>query len=140
MIKKRLKKGKSVIPTWLMSAGICRTSIDYGEKIKTGSFQPTLWLLSAVEVDYLFTVIYWCYADVYSHESDRCHTLPFFLTYFFFYLTFPGFPFILILATLYFCLFVTLYLVFWFFSCHISLIIYYQVFFSIWLNFYKCQN
>ena len=32
------------------------------------------------------------YCDVYRYESCKCHSLPFFLT-FFYYFTFPGFPF-----------------------------------------------
>ena len=41
---------------------------------------------------YVFTVIYWHYADIFRHESGRCCTLPFFLTYFFskFHRSIPG--------------------------------------------------
>ena len=34
-----------------MSVDFCIASIDHGEKIKSGSFLPTMWLSSAVEVD-----------------------------------------------------------------------------------------
>ena len=100
---KNKKEGKRVTPTWLTSVDIFITLIYHGEKIKTGSFQPTLWL-STAEVDswvyfyswwktrcwlkaftlYLFTVIHRCFADVYIHESGMCRTFPFFSTYLFF--------------------------------------------------------
>ena len=67
-----------------MSVDMCIMK-DYGENIKTGSFQPTLWHSSTVKV---------CYADIYRHESGRCHTLLPFLTCFY-HFTFPGFPFLL---------------------------------------------
>ena len=38
------------------------------------------------------------YADVYRHESGRCCTLPFFLT-FFYHFTLPGFQFIWMKST-----------------------------------------
>jgi hypothetical protein len=34
-----------------MSIDICVASKDYGENIKTGSFQPSLWLSTAIEID-----------------------------------------------------------------------------------------
>ena len=38
--------------TWLISIDFCLASVDHDENLKTGSFQPTLWLSSAVEVTY----------------------------------------------------------------------------------------
>ena len=43
---------------------------------------------------YLIFPGYFHYCDIYRRESGRCSTLPFSLT-FFFYFTFPGFSFIL---------------------------------------------
>ena len=43
---------------------------------------------------FIFSSGYLRYCEVYIHESGRCRTLPLFLT-FFYYFTFPGFPFIL---------------------------------------------
>ena len=54
-------------------------------------FQPTLWLSSAVDIDYsqcwlkaLYFIFSSCSlrsSDLYIRESSRCHTLPFFLTF-----------------------------------------------------------
>ena len=38
--------------TWLMSVDVLVASIDQDENIKTRSFQPTLWLSSALEIDW----------------------------------------------------------------------------------------
>ena len=52
-------------------------------------------LLEESSLYFIFSPGSLCYSDVYRRESGRCHTLPFFLT-FFYHFTFPGFPFILI--------------------------------------------
>ena len=82
---------------------VCRHHWRGESPVKRGnikSFQPTLWLQSAVDLHSTSTVLAESFSlgsppfgDVYRHESDRCHTLLFNTFYHF---TFPGFPFILI--------------------------------------------
>ena len=52
-------------------------------------------LLEESSLYFIFSPGSLCSSDVYGHESGRCRTFPFFLT-FFYHFTFPGFPFILI--------------------------------------------
>ena len=78
---------------------VCRH--NYSEEIPVKrwnmrSFQPTLWLSSAIDV----TPGSLRYSDVYRHESGRCCTLSFILTFF-----------TLVLFTI--CLFVAVIYQFW---------------------------
>ena len=65
--------------------------------MKYKEFQPTLWLLSDVEVEststaasvltesslyFIFSLGYLCHCDIYRRESGRCRTLSFSLIFF----------------------------------------------------------
>ena len=78
LINKCLKKGKCVIH-------VCRhhSSRENLVKIKKiQSYQPTLWLSATELVE--SSILYFIFSPGslhYRHESDRCRTLPFFLTF-----------------------------------------------------------
>ena len=88
--KKCLKYEKSATPTWLSSVDITVSEIDSPEKrIDIRSYQPTLWLSTAVDITVLAeSSLYFIFSPGYlaivmsTDMSGRCRTLPFFLTFF----------------------------------------------------------
>ena len=76
-----MKERERHLPDSCLSTLLEHTNHDVSGCIR--SFQPTLWLSLAVEIDYRgLSSWFVCSSDVYRHESGRCLYLSFILKYF----------------------------------------------------------